>query len=173
MTPACPVCSPGAPSLQGPPLGTGDFVCVVIHSRCLHHERVLELMLALASPVSCGRSSTALPNSASGATSALPRLPALHRTVGSKACLSLCLLGFCRPHSLCRLNGPSVSNPCLRRSRSSHSTTHSLALGPLHPFYCMESRLVSQAWAHLGFQSVPHGHRGRAIKSLALCLIPS
>lgn len=169
------VCSPGAPSLQGPPLGTGDFVCVVIDSRCLHHEHVLEPMLALVSPVSCGKSSTVLPNSASGATSASPRLPALDWTVGSKACPSICPLGFCRPHSLClfRLNGSSVSNPYLWIRRSSHLTTHSLSLGPFHPFHCMEPRLVSQAWAHLGFQSVPHGHQGQGILSLALCLILS
>lgn len=111
-----------------------------------------------------------LPNSASGATSALPRLPALDRTVGSNACSSLCHLGFCRPHSLRRLNGPSVSNPCSWRSRFSPLTTHSLALGPLHPFHRVEPRLVSQAWAHLGFQGVPHGHQDQAIVSPALCL---
>lgn len=62
MTPVCPMCSRGAPSLQGPLLGTGDFVCVVIHSRYLCQELVLEPVSALASPVSCGRSSTVLPN---------------------------------------------------------------------------------------------------------------
>lgn len=57
-----PMCSHGAPSLQGPLLGTSDFVCVVIHSRYLCQELVLEPVSALASPLSCGRSSTVLPN---------------------------------------------------------------------------------------------------------------
>lgn len=169
MTPMCPVCSPGAPSLQRPLPATGDFVHIVIHCRYLHHEHVLEPMSALVYPVSCGRSSTALPNSASGATFALPGPSALDRTVGSNACPSLCHLGFCRPHSLCKLNGPSVLNPCSQRSRSSPLTTCSLALGPLHPFHHVEPRLVSQAWAHLGFQIVPCSHQDQAIMSPALC----